>query len=98
MSDLGDLAQMVMAQVELRHALRRVDPLSGLPNRTQFVDDLEDLARERPGEERVVALIDLACGDQLATGFRVLSSAFPDQLIGNAARTLREALGSRSKP
>jgi hypothetical protein len=33
MSALGDLAAMVMAQIELQHAYGRVDPLSGLPNR-----------------------------------------------------------------
>lgn len=40
MAALGDLAEMVMSQIELQHAFGRIDPLSGLPNRTQFLDDL----------------------------------------------------------
>jgi hypothetical protein len=43
---LQDMAAMVMAQIELRHAFGRVDPLSGLPNRNQFIDDFGDLALE----------------------------------------------------
>jgi hypothetical protein len=55
---LQDMAAMVMAQIELRHAFGRVDPLSGLPNRNQFLDDFGDLALDRPrGEERLAALI-----------------------------------------
>lgn len=50
MAALGDLSQMVMSQIELQHAFGRIDPTSGLPNRIQFLDDLEDLARESPGQ------------------------------------------------
>lgn len=97
MAALGDLAQMVMSQIELQHAFGRIDPTSGLPNRIQFLDDLEDLGRESPGEERLLVLIDLARGDQLTNGVRVLGSVFLDQMIGNAARTLRAALGPGRK-
>ena len=40
MASLHDLAAMVMAQIELQHAFGRVDPLSGLPNHNQFIEDL----------------------------------------------------------
>ncbi len=36
MKALKDLAKMVMSQIELQHAFGRLDPLSGLPNRTQL--------------------------------------------------------------
>mgnify|MGYP003339190654 CR=1 FL=1 len=50
---LADLAAMVMTQIELQHAFGRIDPISGLPNRSQFIEDLVDLANERaPGEAR----------------------------------------------
>ena len=41
---LQDLAAMVMAQIELQHAFGRIDPVSELPNRNQFIEDLGDLA------------------------------------------------------
>lgn len=50
MAGLSDLADMVMSQIEMQHAFGRIDPLSGLPNRTQFLDDLEDLGRDTPGQ------------------------------------------------
>jgi GAF domain-containing protein len=43
---LTDLAAMVMAQIELQHAFGRIDPVSGLPTRNQFCDDLADMARD----------------------------------------------------
>lgn len=57
MAALNDLAQMVMSQIELQHAFGRVDPLSGLPNRTQFLDDLDDLGRDDPGRRRLAVLL-----------------------------------------
>ena len=41
LTSLTDLAAMVMAQIELQHAFGRIDPLSGFPNRTQFMEDLD---------------------------------------------------------
>ena len=69
---LRDLAAMVMAQIELQHAFGRIDPVSGLPNRNQLIEDLDDLARDHPGEDRIAALIDLADRRQLAEAQRVL--------------------------
>ena len=69
---LKDLAAMVMAQIELRHAFGRIDPASGLPNRNQMIEDLEDLTRDHPGEDRVAVVIDLADRRQLVEAQRVL--------------------------
>jgi EAL domain-containing protein (putative c-di-GMP-specific phosphodiesterase class I)/GGDEF domain-containing protein len=94
MAGLQDLADMVMSQIEMQHAFGRIDPLSGLPNRTQFLDDLDDLARDRPGQRRYAVLLDLARNDQLNNGLRVIGSAFIDEMVQEAARTLRTALGA----
>jgi GGDEF domain-containing protein len=32
----------------MHHALGRMDPLSGLPNRSQFIEDFQDMQRDRP--------------------------------------------------
>jgi EAL domain-containing protein (putative c-di-GMP-specific phosphodiesterase class I)/GGDEF domain-containing protein len=87
---LHDLAGMVMAQIELQHALGRIDAVSSLPNRHQFIEDFQDLQRDRPqGEQRYVVLINLASPEQLSYAVRVMSSSYLDELVTDAARWLR---------
>lgn len=95
---LADLAAMVMAQIELQHAIGRIDPVSGVPNRHQFIEDLTDLARERPGDEaRLAALVNLATPEQMSTAVRAMGAGFIDDIVGEAARMLRAALGPARK-
>jgi EAL domain-containing protein (putative c-di-GMP-specific phosphodiesterase class I)/GGDEF domain-containing protein len=96
-ASLQDLAAMVMAQIELRHAFGRVDPQSGLPNRNQFIDDFGDLALDRPrGEERLAALVNLASAEQLSQALRVMGAAYLDEIVGEAVRMLRASVGRAS--
>lgn len=91
---LRDLAAMVMAQIELQHALGRIDPISGLPNRMQFFDDLSDLGRDDcSGLQRFGVLVDLADGHQIDHVARVMGPAHVDTSVQEAARLLRVALG-----
>jgi EAL domain-containing protein (putative c-di-GMP-specific phosphodiesterase class I)/GGDEF domain-containing protein len=91
---LADLASMVMAQIELQHAIGRIDPVSGIPNRNQFVDDLLDLTIERPaGEARLAALVNLATPEQFSSAVRAMGAGFVDDIVCEAARMLRSALG-----
>lgn len=92
MRALTDLAAMVMAQIELQHAFGRIDPVSGLPTRTQFRDDLIDLARDLPGKERFAVVVDLARDDQVSKMTRVLGSGRVDEMVREAALALCEAL------
>lgn len=89
---LTDLAAMVMDQIELQHSLGRIDPASGMPNRNQFTEDLEDMARDHAGEERVVMLVDVVGPLQLNKALRVLGPSHLDTLVRNAARALKERL------
>ena len=94
MAALHDLAAMVMAQIELQHAFRRVDPLSGLPNHNQFIEDLEDLAGDHPAHERRYAvLVDVASPEQLSTAIRVMGPSFLDELVQEATAAIKSALG-----
>lgn len=90
---LRDLAAMVMAQIELQHAFGRVDPLSGLPNRNQFLDDLSDLAVEHPDVVRFAVLVDLARPEQIGAYARVMGPSRIDDLVRAATRELRQLLG-----
>jgi EAL domain-containing protein (putative c-di-GMP-specific phosphodiesterase class I) len=89
MAALRDLAAMVMAQIELQHAFGRVDPVSEMANRHQFLDDLADLGRDTPGAQRFAVLIDLARTDQIDDIVRVLGSAHLDEMVRDAARNVR---------
>ncbi|POR41082.1 EAL domain-containing protein [Methylobacterium sp. V23] len=91
---LRDMAAMVMAQVELQHAHGRIDPLTGFPNRTQFVEDLNDLVLTDPnGSQRLVVFVDLASPEELSHTARVMGASFLDELVREAAGVLRTALG-----
>jgi EAL domain-containing protein (putative c-di-GMP-specific phosphodiesterase class I)/GAF domain-containing protein len=92
---LNDLAQMAMAQIELQHAFGRIDPLSGLPNLTQFIDDLDDLGRDDPGRKRFAVVIELARAEQISAGVRVMGSAYIEDMVREAASALRTELGGR---
>jgi GGDEF domain-containing protein len=94
---LRDLAAMVMAQIELQHALGRIDPLSGLPNRNQFIEDVEDLARDHPGERRFAVLVDLLDVAQHAAALRAIGPSFTDDMVRASTRRLRTALGPAAK-
>lgn len=94
---LTDLAAMVMAQIELQHAFGRVDPLSGLPSRNQFLDDLADLAAEHPDEARIAVLIDLGRPEQVSAYSRVMGPGRVDDLVREAARELRRLIGPGRK-
>jgi EAL domain-containing protein (putative c-di-GMP-specific phosphodiesterase class I)/GAF domain-containing protein len=98
LSALRDLAAMAMAQIELQHAFGRRDPLSGMPNRIQFEEDLADKARDQPdGESRIVLFVDLASPDQVDQATRVLGPTYLDDLVCEAARAIRAAIGPRRK-
>ena len=89
LASLRDLAAMVMAQIELQHAFGRIDPLSGLPNRTQFLEDLSDLSRDAPAdEERFLVVVDMADSDQLQHVMRAAGVSYLDDLVREAAQAL----------
>ncbi len=94
MASLHDLAAMVMSQIELQHAFGRVDPLSGLPNHIQFIEDLEDLTQDRPlHERRFVVVVDIAKPEQLSNAARVMGPSFLDDMVQEAALAIKSAIG-----
>ncbi|MCQ4331491.1 sensor domain-containing phosphodiesterase [Stutzerimonas stutzeri] len=91
-SVLRDMASMVMAQIEMQHAYGRVDPLTGLANRSQFLEDLEDLGRDRPGTHLFAFYTDLVDVAQMISIQRVMGPAFLDKLVRSAASHLQRSL------
>lgn len=94
---LKDLAAMVMAQIDLQHAVGRVDSSSGLPNYVQFADDLKDIAMDRAGETwhlLSTELIDLKHAGALQ---RVMGSEYLDDLSREAGERLQDHLGPKRR-
>ncbi|WP_084582155.1 putative bifunctional diguanylate cyclase/phosphodiesterase [Sphingomonas azotifigens] len=91
---LTDLAAMVMEQIELQHAFGRIDPISGLPTRAQFRDDLADLALDCPGQARIAVIADLARDDQIAKIVGAMGAARLDEMVREASRAIQSALGA----
>jgi EAL domain-containing protein (putative c-di-GMP-specific phosphodiesterase class I)/GGDEF domain-containing protein len=98
MAALRDLAAMVMAQIELQHAFGRIDPVSGLPNRNQFMEDLDDLALDGHGERRMAVLVDLARHEEINTIVRVLGAVRVDEMVRESASALSALLGVDRTP
>lgn len=89
---LEDLAAMVMAQIELQHEYGRVDSSSGLPNRYQLQDDLEDQNRAFPGASRVLLVIELAEPRHVTEAISVLGTSYLDDLVQSSAGRVKAVL------
>ncbi|WP_018915902.1 sensor domain-containing phosphodiesterase [Vreelandella zhanjiangensis] len=94
---LYDLAAMVMAQIELQHAFGRIDPLTGLSNRHQFAEDLQDMQRDAPNGQRVALFTEVVDASELSTLHRTMGPVFLDELARITARCLQQAISSKSK-
>lgn len=93
-ASLADLAGMVMAQIELQHALGRVDPISGQPNRKQFQEDFNDLAKDVNNHApRLLVMVNLAKYEEVQDSRRVMGSTFIDDYIRRTALKLKGLLG-----
>lgn len=93
---LQDLAAMVMAQIELQHAFGRLDPLTGLPNISQFIEDVQDQTREHHGSRRYAYYIDLFDSAQARALQRVLGQASVDEASRQVGEHMKAYLSNRS--
>ncbi len=93
---LEDFAAMVMAQIELQHEGGRIEPSSGLPNRHQMYDDIEDATREHPGSARSLLLIELVDLSNISNAVSVLGASYLDEVNRTAARVMQAALHHRN--
>ncbi|WP_256261259.1 sensor domain-containing phosphodiesterase [Pseudomonas gingeri] len=55
---LEDFAALIMQLIERQHLLKRVDAVSGLSNRTQFLSDLQGLIQTGETRKRVLVTVD----------------------------------------
>jgi GGDEF domain-containing protein len=94
---LRDLAAMVMAQIELQHAVGRVDAITGLPNYLQFVEDMDDLAKDDAGARFCALSTELVDLSQASSLQRVMGPSYLESLASAASQRLKSALGPDKK-
>jgi predicted signal transduction protein with EAL and GGDEF domain len=92
LASLRDLAAMVIAEIELRTGLARRDPVSRLPNRTRFTEDIADLQSRNPQGERVALLIDLTDPRRFNEVVSVLGLLYIDDLVKASTSILKQIL------
>lgn len=90
---LTDTAAMVMSQIELQQTFGRIDPVSALPNRTQFYEDIHDLCNRPHEGRRFAVLVDLARNEQISNCTRVMGANYVDAIIRETARLIGQTLG-----
>lgn len=98
LDSLLDLSAMVMSQIELQHALGRIDPVTLLPNRNQFSEDFQDLARDHPARQHYAVFVELGSVVELDTVTRVLGGSQVDTLAREGAWQLTTMLATLIGP
>lgn len=93
---LKDFAAMVMSQIELQHEAGRIDVTSGLPNRHQLYDDIEEKGRRHPGREHVLLVVELADLRHVNDAVSILGAAYLDGLLKSSAKMIRKALSQKA--
>ncbi|GAA3964914.1 sensor domain-containing phosphodiesterase [Allohahella marinimesophila] len=85
---LQDCSRLVMNQIDLQHAVGRIDFSSGLPNYVQFIEDLDDLARDHPGQPYFAVGTELVDLSQLGSLQRVMGPTYLSELLCVARKRL----------
>ncbi|MGX5913733.1 sensor domain-containing phosphodiesterase [Aliidiomarina sp. Khilg15.8] len=94
---LRDMAAMVMDQIELQHAFGRLDPVTGLPNRSQFIEDIEDLRKDQREGIWYALHVDLFDDNQIRSLQRVVGLPSLDSMAREVADYLKEQLPNRDR-
>lgn len=95
MALLSGLALILMDQIETLHTFKRIEPLTGLPNRLQFLEDIARLSRAASEDEiRHLVLVDIANLKQIYDAAQVMGSSFIEEIINQAAQAITSGIGA----
>jgi EAL domain-containing protein (putative c-di-GMP-specific phosphodiesterase class I)/GGDEF domain-containing protein len=93
---LDDLADLLANMHHLRSQLGRTDPVSGLPNRRQFLDDFAALRTRKTRPPDSLVMVALADPSRYAGVVRALGHDYAEAIIRTGVDTLRGLLPSGS--
>ncbi|MDM0010566.1 sensor domain-containing phosphodiesterase [Variovorax sp. J22G73] len=94
---LQDLAAMVVAQIDLHRAAGRVDDVTQLPNHARMLEDLTDLAKLFPGQDRTMLLVEAMDHGAVRDAARAIGIARVEDFLKNLALTLQRLLREGSE-
>lgn len=89
---LEDLASLVMIQVKSDREIGRVDPLTRLPNRIQFLLSLQDLIRANPSTNCWIVSVDVIDNRHADDVIGALGIDFYNEQVRHAATILKRRL------
>ncbi len=93
---LADMAQIVMSQVDLHQAAGRLHEVTRLPNRSQLVIDLHDLALVGAAGPRTMVLVDIMSHAQVQSAIVGLGIESVEKSLRIVARRIGEVVGESS--
>lgn len=93
---LADMAKLVMAQIDLMQLAGHVNDITRLPNRAQWVDDLEDLKLAGDTECRTLVLVDVMSQSRLQPALLAVGIPALETALRLVAARLHEILNDRS--
>ena len=92
---LQDLAEMVVAQIELQRSVGRIDDVTHLPNQAQLAVDLDALCASQPGAPCMLVMLELMGHTPLLSVMRAVGMGPLEDMVRSAGRRLRRfALGT----
>jgi EAL domain-containing protein (putative c-di-GMP-specific phosphodiesterase class I)/GAF domain-containing protein len=94
---LQDLAAMVVAQIDLHRAAGRVDDITQLPNHARMLEDLADLAKLFPGQDRTLLLVEAMDHGTVRDAARAVGIARVEDFLRDLALTLQRLLREGSE-
>lgn len=92
---LRDLATLVMAQVQMLHTVEHVDPISGLPNRTQYLHDAEQAAPTLAAHSLV--MVETIAPESISQQMQAFGLAFYEDVIRISADIVEQQIGALSR-
>lgn len=94
---LQDLAAIVMAQIDLHRTAGRIDEMTQLPNHAQMLEDLIDLAKRFPGQQRTLLLVEAMDYGAVRDAVRAIGIPPVENFLRSVAFKLQQLLQDRSK-
>lgn len=93
---LEDLAALVMIQVKSDREIGRVDPLTRLPNRIQFLLGLQDMIRANPATDCWIVSVDVIDNRHADDVIGALGIDFYNEQVRHAAAILKRRLAKHT--
>ncbi len=94
---LQDMAELVMAQIDLRQAAGRINEVTRLPNREQLSIDLHHMATGATGQLRTMVMVDVMSHQRVQSAVLAVGIEAVEAGLRVVAARLKEVLGDGAR-